>query len=431
MAVGIDIVQVKRIEKLMDHENFLQRVFTKEERAYIEKRKGNAETVAGLFAGKEAVAKAIGSGIGRFAFHDVSILHGGSGQPYCSFSENGKTMLNELGLTGMDISISHQEDVAVAVATGREGLVLEENFHMDQELNLSLVKRDRKGYKSQYGKVAIVGGSVGMAGSVCLAAKAAFRTGAGLVYVVVPKSIEQVVQVKLTEAIVIGIEDEGKGYFLPSYTKETVEAITHCDCMAIGPGLGRSSGISVWLRHVMENIKIPTVLDADALFAVAQDRAILADCLSSSVITPHEMEMSRLTGSSLSHIRANRIQVAQDFAKTHDVHVLLKGAETVITDGSVFYLNNTGNPGMATAGSGDVLTGMIAGFLGFGYKKFVAIRLGAYIHGLAGDFAAADKGEDGVIASDIIEEIPYVLKELKKQAGDDLKKEAGTKLTDN
>lgn len=417
MAIGVDIVNVERISKMKHKDRFIHHVFTPNEEAYIQKRKNKDQTIAGLFAAKEAISKVFGTGIGNLSFQDIEISHTANGAPFCRLNDKIKEMMKRRAFTSLDISITHEKELAVAMAMGVEGERVRMNdYHLDKELVFSLLKRDKKGYKYNYGKIAIVGGSAGMAGSVCLAAQAALRTGSGMVYVLVPRSIAEVVQLKLTEAIVVGIEDEGKGYFLSTYAKETVDALQGFDCIAIGPGLGRSSGIPVWLRHVLENVDAPLVLDADGLYAVAQDRALLKECAISSVVTPHEQEMSRLTGYTLQEIRENRANVALEFAKKHQVHVVLKGAETVITNGDVYYLNNTGNPGMATPGSGDVLTGVIASLLGYGYAKFTAIRLGTYIHGLAGDYARDDKGEDGLIASDIIYNLPYVLKDLKEIA---------------
>lgn len=416
MAIGIDLVKIDRIRDLMKHDQFLDRLFTGREQKAM--KTGRIDRIAGSFAAKEAVSKLLGTGIGRLAFKDMEILREASGKPYLVLSEEGRKLLEACGLNRIELSISHEEDYALAVAWAGENssLLSRRPELIDEELILSLLKRDRQGYKSQYGKVAIVGSSPGMAGSVCMAARAAFRVGAGLVYVIVPKSLAKIIQVKLTEAIVIAIEDDKKGFFIPAYAKIAIEAIQECDSVAIGPGMGRSSGLSAWLASVLDQCKLPTVLDADALYALAEDQDQLQEAVQGAVITPHEQEMSRLSGYSLSEIRSNRIGVAVEMANRFKVQVLLKGAETVITDGTDYYLNRTGNPGMATAGSGDVLTGMLAGLLGYGYKPITAVRLAAYIHGLAGDFAMEDKGEDGLIAGDLIEQISYVVKELRKLA---------------
>lgn len=414
MLLGVDIVELARIEALMRHDHFLTHCFTDSERAMIAEKADPVEAAAGLFAAKEAVAKALGTGFEGIGFKMIAITHSVSGAPAVRLSGAAQQALRAKGGAAIRLSISHEQRYAVAVAaaetSGAHGIGA---FNLNETLNHSLLKRDRRGYKSQYGRIAIVGGSAGMAGAVCMAAQAALRTGSGLVYAVVPKSIAGIVQIKLTEAIVLPVEDDRRGHFLPSYAQDVVEAVSRCDCVAIGPGIGRAAGMSAWLVEVLDGIDVPTVLDADALYAVAQDRERLAPRLAGCVITPHEMEMSRLTNESVQAIRTHRLAVAAAFAARYHVEVILKGAETIITDGRVSYLNNTGNPGMATAGSGDVLTGMLAALLGYGYQRLTAVRLSCYLHGLAGDMAAAEIGEDGLIATDIIAKLPYVLKELQ------------------
>jgi len=351
MLLGVDIVELARMASMLRHRHFLSHCFTPAEREVIASRPNAAEAAAGMFAAKEAVVKALGTGFSGIGFKSIELSYALSGMPTVRLSGAAQVQLTRLGARRMQVSISHErhQAIAVAAAVSDEARGIS-GCNLNETLNRSLLRRDRRGYKSQYGKVAIVGGSAGMAGAVCMAAQAALRTGAGLVYAVVPKRIADVVQIKLTEAIVVPIEDDGRGFFLPSYVQEVVDAVSGCDCVAIGPGIGRAPSMPMWLNELLRALTVPAVLDADALFAVAQARELLAPRLAGCVITPHEMEMSRLTGEPVEAIRQHRMAAAAGFAARHRVEVILKGAETVISDGRVSYLNNTGNPGMATAG---------------------------------------------------------------------------------
>lgn len=420
MSIGVDIVKIERIRSLLEHPGFLERFFTAREREYLKERNNSPTRVAGMFAAKEAISKVLGTGIGRLALSDMEILHNDAGEPTVSFSESARKLLESRGLVGIELSISHENEYATAVAVGGASRRrLPAGLRINPDLALSLVRRDRDGYKTQYGKVAVIGGSVGMAGSVCMAAQAALRTGAGMVYAVVPKSIADIVQIKLTEVIVRPIEDEGRGHFLAKNVQDVIKAVADCDAVAVGPGIGRTPGGPLFLREIVENTKCPLVLDADALYALAQDRDILKSCPGRAVITPHAMEMSRLTGYTTREIARDRARIASEFADKNHIMVVLKGAATVICDGPLYFLNNTGNPGMATAGSGDVLTGMMAALLGYGYRQLLAVRLAVYIHGLAGDLAKLEIGEDGMIATDLIKRIPRVLKILQELKEDE------------
>lgn len=429
--LGVDIVKIERVEKWKEHDGFLQRVFTPVELEYIKKKHYRSETIAGLFAAKEAISKALGTGIGKISLKEIEIFHLESGKPEVRLSGNTARIFEEIGTKSVEISITHEKEFAVAVAEVK-GFETNLKEQIDEELCNSLLKRDRTGYKTQYGKIAIVGGSRGMVGAVCMACEAALRAGAGLVYAVVPKSIESVVQIKLTEAMVIGIEDGGTGKFSEKYANEVINAVKNCDCVAIGPGLGRSENMTEWLEKVVNSIDCPLVLDADALFALSKKMSILkANGIfnesvfykkeefikkSKFILTPHEMEMSRISGVEINELRKDRENSALNFAKKYDCIVVLKGSGTIVTDGNKIYINKTGNPGMATAGSGDVLTGITAALTGFGYAPLLASRLAVYIHGLSGDIARKEFGEDGLIATDIIRALPKAVKIMRNFA---------------
>lgn len=434
--IGIDVVEIARFATGKQGPSFMRRVFTEEERRYLENSPHPVETMAGLYAAKEAVFKALGVGIGRIPFQSVEITHEASGRPEVQLYEEALALLKHHPANRAEISITHDAGVAVAVCvflpdpiadlslalesslsanrlslssawpSARALALLQESGGQHRELAASLLRRDRAGYKTQYGKVAIVGGSQGMVGSVCLAAQAALRSGAGLVYAVVPESIASAVQNKLLEAIVRPIPDDGCGHFTMAHLPEVIDAVSDCSCMAIGPGMSRFSEAASFVSGVLERLSLPCVIDADAINALASCPERLKTLQQDVILTPHEMEMSRLSATPLEVVRAHRKETAERFALDHRALVVLKGADTVITDGRNTTCNPSGTPGMATAGSGDVLTGMVAAFLAAGYPARMAARLACDLHGLAGEFACEALGEECMIASDLLMYLP-------------------------
>lgn len=270
----------------------------------------------------------------------------------------------------------------------------------------SIPKRNAQFNKGNCGKVAIITGSTGMAGSGCLAAKASLRSGSGLVYVVAPKSLTGIYQKVVPEAVVVGLEEDN-GVVSPHSTQTILERIKKCNVAAIGPGLSADKCIYYIVSNIAEQIDVPVVLDADALNALTGHTEVFGKFKKDVVITPHPGEMSRLTGLTIDYIQANRLEVAQKYSLLWGVILVLKGANTIVASskGSVF-INPTGNSGMATAGSGDALAGMIASLIGQGAEAFEAAVAGVYLHGLSGDLAAQQKGEHGMTAMDLIENIP-------------------------
>lgn len=415
MSLGIDRVVIARFNKLLGQNHFMARVFTEAERLHIASSSHAAATAAGLFAAKEAVAKALGIGLGEAGLVDIALSHTYRGQPVVQLSGRAAQRAETLGVTRIDVSITHEQEVAMAVAMGREneyGIPSRAGLHLNRELDLSLLRRDRSGYKTQYGRVAIVGGSRGMAGSVAMAAQAALRTGSGLVTAIVPEGIGEVVENKLLEGMVVGVQDDGAGHFSMDSLAGILAVAERCDAVAIGPGMGRGADmkrlVAALLRHCPQRV----VLDADGLNALEGDRELLREAAGTVALTPHEMEMSRLSTLPIDAVRRDRVGVATLFAADTHTYVVLKGADTVITNGELHYLNATGNPGMATAGAGDVLAGMATSLLGYGYPVMTGLRLACYMHGLAGDLAKREVGEEGMIASDLIRQIPVVYRLL-------------------
>ncbi len=276
-------------------------------------------------------------------------------------------------------------------------------------VNSVIPKRKDEFNKGNCGKVLIVTGSSGMAGSGCISAKASLRTGAGLVYLAGPFSLLNIYQSVVPEAVAIGLKDND-GIMDEEAADVIADMLKKCNTAAIGPGISTHKSIYNIVRSIAENAKIPLVIDADALNVIAADTGIFSKFQKEVVITPHPGEMSRLTGLDISYIQQNRIEVAKKYAGLWGVTVVLKGARTIIADkNGEIYINPTGNSGMATSGSGDALSGIIASLIGQGVRPFEAAIAGTYIHGLAGDIVAKAKGLYGLNAMDIVENIPYAI----------------------
>jgi NAD(P)H-hydrate epimerase len=260
-------------------------------------------------------------------------------------------------------------------------------------------------HKGDYGRVLIVAGSRGRTGAAHLAAMAALRSGAGLVTVAAPASVVGVIASLGAEYMTESMEETPDG----AVAFEALERLLalDADVIAAGPGLGRSPSTAALIHGLVERAGVPLVLDADALnaFAGEPDRLVGRDG-AEIIITPHPGEMARLGGWSTDDVQASRLDIARDFATGHRVVVVLKGHRTLVAtpDGRVS-INLTGNPGMATAGSGDVLTGMMAAWTSQLLDAEAAARLAVYLHGLAGDLAEADEGEVGLIAGDLVDRL--------------------------
>lgn len=266
---------------------------------------------------------------------------------------------------------------------------------------------DRKpnAYKGDFGKILLLCGSRGYTGAAALAAMGALRCGAGLVYLGVPESIYTIEAVKLTEAIVFPLPDlDGK--FANSAFDRILPLLPKMDAVLIGPGIGCSEGTFSLVEKVLKSFNKTVVLDADGINVLSGHIDILRGRTGPTILTPHEGEFTRV-GAVLTE---NRIESAKEFAQQSNSVVLLKGHNTVITDGDRVYVNPTGNPGMAVGGSGDVLAGIITALLGFGLEPIEAAACGAWLHGAAGDICADEIGQYGMLPSDMIAVLPRLLK---------------------
>ena len=288
---------------------------------------------------------------------------------------------------------------------------------IDEEMVAALLPlRKADSNKGDYGRALIVSGSTGMTGSGCLCAMAALRSGAGLVYAAVPKSLAGIYGACVTEPIILPLEDGGTGVLVKECSEQVLASIVKMDVAAIGPGLTSSAAIRQVVEQVIENSSTPLIIDADALNAISGNASVLNKLKANGVITPHPGEMARLTGLSIDEIQRDRIGAASSFAREYGVATVLKGSRTVVAlpDGRI-YINPTGNAGMATAGTGDVLTGMIAGIAAQGVPVYDAAVAGVYLHGLAGDRAAEIVGMHGMVASDMLPRIPEAISQLSRR----------------
>lgn len=405
MRVGVDIVKVERMEKLLRRKN-LDSVFSETEQKRIHGFNRPLETASSYFAAKEALSKAMGVGIWKMGLDSVEILHDKLGKPYYHILNDSKIPYD---MDSLDLTIAHDGDYCIATA-----LLDDSPAPVRNDSEILLKRRKADSHKGDYGRVSLIGGSTGMSGSCYLSSTAALRSGVGLSYTVVPETISSILQIKSTENIILPIET-GKEDFSEKYTGEVLNRIIKMDAVGIGPGLGSGSSLYPFVKGILENISVPAVVDADGLNAIAEDTSFLKNLQQDIIITPHPLEMARLSHTTVKDIEENREERAREFAYKHKITVLLKGHRTIITDGDGLFFNETGNPGMATAGSGDVLTGVILALLGQGYSSIEAGRIGAYIHGLAGDLAKEEMGETGMIASDMIQKLPFVFKALEEQ----------------
>jgi NAD(P)H-hydrate epimerase len=280
-----------------------------------------------------------------------------------------------------------------------------------------LPARPADAHKGHFGRVLVVGGSRGMIGAPALAANAALRGGAGLVTVAVPETVQLTVASLCPCATSLALHCGPDGELTPQAARQMLTAAGRCDVLAVGPGMGVSAGAGQLVTAVLD-LKKPVVMDADALNNLARIDRWPERRHCPAVLTPHPGEFATLTGRSIDEIQADRqgsavgaIRLWAAEAKAGDAPlvVALKGAGTVVTDGRRALVNRTGNPGMATGGTGDVLTGLIAALIGQGMGLFESACLGVHVHGLAGDLAAEKLGQVSTMASDLVELLPQAL----------------------
>jgi len=282
-------------------------------------------------------------------------------------------------------------------------------------LNPLINERGRDTHKGDYGHCLIIAGSEGKTGAAFMAAEAALRAGAGLITLGIPKSLNHIMEIKLTEVMTLPLPETADGRISEGAWIKIKEILPRINSIAIGPGLSQNTETGRLIQRIVADVEVPIVLDADAINLVAGRPDLIKGARTQLILTPHPGEMARLIGCEVAQVLSERPYIVQEKAIEMGCYLLLKGFQTLMaTPGGDLYVNPTGNPGMASGGMGDVLTGMIAGLLAQGYNRRDSMLLSAYIHGLAGDIAAGIYGEEGLAATDLFDTMPRAFKILKE-----------------
>jgi len=317
--------------------------------------------------------------------------------------ESGRNYVGTLSVA--DISIPHA--------------LLESEEYKLNLIDAAMIKkvikpRRAESHKGTYGHVLVTGGSSGMTGAVIMTSCAALRSGAGLVTAALPESLLPILGASQMEVMGQALAETSEAFISLEALPALENLLGIVSVVTIGPGMSRYREANAILRFVLEKSGIPILIDADGLNALEGDAAILKNRQVPIVITPHPGEMARLTGLSIDEIQLNRLDIARRYAIDWGVTVVLKGNKTVVASpGGDAFINITGNAGMATAGSGDILSGIISGFIAQGMRPQSAAVAGVYVHGKAGDRAAETTGQRGLVAGDLLDNLPHILRELE------------------
>ncbi|MEA2636020.1 MAG: ADP-dependent NAD(P)H-hydrate dehydratase / NAD(P)H-hydrate epimerase [Chloroflexota bacterium] len=404
--VGVDVAAIPRIAEAQKRfgDRFLRKFLTAREIDYCG---GSAERWAGRWAAKEAIGKAMPSGVRRPSMRDVEILPSEDGRPHVRVAP-------ATALTGrdIDVSIAHDGHFAVAVAVIPEA----EAIQPDGELpdGFKLPARPRDGHKGTFGTVVVLAGSQGYTGAAYLTSMGAARSGAGIVRLMVAQSIYPILAEKCTEVVVGPIPEISPGVVGHAALSAVLRGFTGAASGIVGPGIGRDTSTRRLIEDLLPKVTVPLVLDADALNLLAEHRSILPKLSPSIVLTPHPAEFGRLANMETSAVQKDRRGIASRFAKTWNKVVVLKGAGTVIAapDGRIT-LNPIATPALASGGTGDVLAGLIGGLMAQKLPPFEAAVTGVHIHSVAGTDLEASLGQAGVLASDLLPQIPRVMERLR------------------
>jgi NAD(P)H-hydrate epimerase len=290
------------------------------------------------------------------------------------------------------------------------------------QLPTQLLRRNLNAHKGDFGHLFIIAGSTRFSGAAALCSEAAMCSGAGLVTIGIPRGLNNaLIAVKPKEVMTLPLAQTRQGNLSLAAYKAIKNFLKHIDILVIGPGLGQEKSTQYLIRKLISETDKPLIIDADGLNALVGKMNFLLkrkEKAKSVIVTPHPAEMARLLKTSIKTVQKKRKKIAITLASDFGLTVVLKGRNTVVANSrGKTYINRTGNPGMATAGSGDVLSGMIAAFLGQGLDAFNAAKYAVYLHGLAGDLAAKEKTQLSLVASDIIHKIPEAIKQnLKSQS---------------
>ncbi len=296
-----------------------------------------------------------------------------------------------------------------------EAVGVRDNVLTTREAASLLPGRPDDGHKGDFGRVLVVAGSVGYTGAAVLASMSALRSGAGLVYLAMPESLNDVLETKLTEVITLPMPETAERTLSSAAAPAIRERLETMDALAIGPGVSRNEDSAALVRDIVSDVDVPCVIDADGLNALSVDVVAGRSGQAPLVLTPHPGEMARLLRCGVADVQERRDEVAREVAAQAGATVVLKGSGTLSVEGSgELYLNPTGNSGMATAGTGDVLTGAVAALLGRGMGGLEAAAVAAFAHGLAGDLAAERVGATGMVAGDVLGLMPESFKIIER-----------------
>jgi holo-[acyl-carrier-protein] synthase len=404
--VGVDVAAIPRIAEAQKRfgDRFLHRFLSDREIDYCG---GSAERWAGRWAAKEAIGKAMPTGVPRPRMRDVEILPSDDGRPHVRVAP-------DTTLTGreIDVSIAHDGHFAVAVAVIPEAETIQAPGALPDGFRLPA--RPRDGHKGTFGTVVVLAGSQGFTGAAYLASMGAARSGAGIVRLLVAQSIYPILAEKCTEVVVGPVPEISPGVVGHASLSGILRGFAGADAGVIGPGLGRDASTRRLIEDLVPRVAAPLVLDADALNLLSEHRTILPRLSPQIVLTPHPAEFGRLSGLETSAVQQDRRGIASRFAKVWNKVVVLKGAGTVIAapDGRVT-LNPIATPALASGGTGDVLAGLIAGLMGQKLPPFEAAVTGVHLHSVAGMDLEASLGQAGVLASDLLPQLPRVMERLR------------------
>jgi hydroxyethylthiazole kinase-like uncharacterized protein yjeF len=403
--IGVDAVSVDRVALAVRRSGpgFLRKVYTPAEVAYCA---GNSERLAGRWAAKEAVIKCFdGTGI-CFPRRRIEVLPGPSGAPRVR-------LLGDDRGARVEVSITHHS--ALAVATAHLEMPEATAGLLPAPESVVLPERPPDAHKGTFGTVVVLAGSLGFTGAAYLASTAAARTGAGLVRLLIADTIYPILAAKCTEVMATPVPEVAPGAVGHAAYDSVLRHLSTAEAGVIGPGLGRDRSTWRLILDLTQHVSCPLVLDADALNALSDSPRLKGRLGKGRVLTPHPGEMSRLTGKSIDAIAADRAGSARKAAKEWGAVVVLKGARTVVAhpDGRISEDPHE-VPALATGGTGDVLAGMIGGLMAQGSEPFAAAVTGVYIHAAAGRRLSQRFGESGLLASDLLVEIPQVMNVLRQ-----------------
>lgn len=385
-------------------EAFLRKVFTPAELSYCA---GRPERLAGRWAAKEAVIKCFDATPICFPRHRIEVLPAASGAPRVRLI-GGQTH----GAT-VQVSITHQSGIAIATAT--LGMPHQADQPLPAPDAVELPPRPKDGHKGTFGTVVVLAGSQGFTGAAYLSATASARAGAGMVRLLVAQGIYPILAEKCTEVMATPVQEVSPGVVGHSAADAVLRHLKAAAAGVVGPGLGRDRSTWRLVYELVEHVESPLVIDADALNALAENRKLLARLGPTRVLTPHPGEMGRLLARSTAEVQADRPGAVRELALLTGATAVLKGARTLVAGSSARLSEDPHEvPALATGGTGDVLAGAIAGLLAQGAKPFEGAVTGVYVHAEAGRRIAARLGDSGLLASDLLAEIPVVMKVLRE-----------------